>query len=103
MTEMAGGTPAAGYGTFLDELRKAVLVELSTSGLDNPERLAAALAVAPMKTRALLRRRSWSFDDAAWIVGRLGLPVTLTVQRNGTSGSEGHSEGEISTCSGTQV
>ncbi len=71
-----------------EQLRDVIVQELTERGLAEPERLAESLSVGTGTARAMLRRRSWTFEDAIWIVSTLGLPIKLTVVRTSTAESE---------------
>ncbi len=64
------------------ELRHAIVAELAAHSLDEPERLAAALGVPLLTARGILKRSTWSIEDAAWIVNALQLPLTIRVVRS---------------------
>jgi len=81
VTDVARSRTGTGAGSVEEDFHAVILGELNARGLDDPERLAAALGVALLTARALLRRRSWSLDVASWIVDKLDLPVTVSVTR----------------------
>jgi hypothetical protein len=83
MTDIAETRNGRGSTDIGEDLRMAIVAELSSRGLEDAENLAAALEVAPLTARLLLRSSSWSLEDASWVVSKLDLPVAVIVTRDG--------------------
>lgn len=71
---------------FRERFRDVVVEHLKERSLDDPVKLAEALSVGTGTARALLRRRQWTLDNAAWIVSTLELPICLGISSG--NGSE---------------
>lgn len=77
---MAQATPACPTVQDLErELRDVILSELASDGLDEPEALASALGLEPIKVVSLLRRKKWSIETSMAMIEQLNLPIGLQV------------------------
>ena len=79
VTEIGSGTVP--LEELEQELRDVVVTELTRRGLDAPESLAAAIDVAPITARALLRRRSWPLEQVTRVARTLDLALSVSIRQ----------------------